>query len=62
MDALAAWSSTLTKFDTLEATFSKGLEAKMALEGTLIEQVALDLETDYGYEPIARHAREQQAL
>ena len=57
MDALAAWSSTLTKFDTLEATFSKGLEAKMALEGTLIEQVALDLETDYGYEPSKARAR-----
>ena len=49
-DALAVWSSTLTKFDTLEATFSKGLEAKAVLEGKLIDQVALDLENDYGYE------------
>ena len=56
-DALAVWSSTLTKFDSLEATFSKGLEAKAALEGTLIEQVALDLETDYGYEPSKARAR-----
>ena len=49
-DALAVWSSTLTKFDTLEATFSKGLKAKAVLEGKLIDQVALDLENDYGYE------------
>ena len=56
-DALAVWSSTLTKFDSLEATFSKGLEAKAALEVRLIEQVALDLETDYFYEPSKARAR-----
>ena len=56
-DALAVWASTLTKVNTLETTFAKGLEAKAALEGTLIAQVALDLEADYGYEPSNQGAR-----
>jgi hypothetical protein len=56
-DALAVWASTLTKVNTLETTFAKGLEAKAALEGTLIAQVALDLEADYGYEPSKALAR-----
>ena len=51
------WASTLTKVNTLETTFAKGLEAKAALEGTLIAQVALDLEADYGYEPSNQGAR-----
>jgi len=47
-DALAVWTSALTKFDILEAAFAKGAEAKVCLEKELIEQVARDLEKDYG--------------
>jgi len=48
MEALAVWTSTLTKFDDLDATFVQGAQAMSILEKELIHQVASDLEKDYG--------------
>lgn len=47
-EASVAWESALTKFNSLEAAFTKGKKATRALQVDLIQQVADDLAKDYG--------------
>lgn len=61
-EALAAWESTLTKYDSLEALFAKGPEAKVALEMELIAQITADLEKDYEVESRTAQQRAMQMV
>lgn len=47
VEALAAWTSALTKFDSLEEAFVKGRDSKVAREKDLIEEIVGDLVKDY---------------
>lgn len=46
-EALAVWTSALTKFDALEAAFESGETAQKVMERDLIDQIAKDLVHDY---------------
>jgi len=50
-EALAVWDSALTKYDSPEASFEKGMEAKKAMEALLVTQVTDDLIKDYDVKP-----------
>merc|ERR1711879_7406 len=47
-EAVAAWESTLTKYNDLDAIFANGVEDKTSLEEEFLAQIAADLVKDYG--------------
>jgi len=61
-EAVAAWESALTKFDSLDSVFERGQEAQKLMQVELIEQVAKDLVKDYGASEKDSHQRAKRIV